>query len=89
MAAAKGTRPPNAGKGRVKGSANKSTIAAREMFQRAAQGLGGLPALIDWAKDEPGEFWKLYARLIPVEHTGAEGAALMPKVVVYTSVPDA
>ena len=34
MAARKGTRPPNAGKGRRKGTPNKTTAAAREIFTK-------------------------------------------------------
>ena len=34
MAARKGTRPPNAGKGRRKGTPNKTTAVAREMFTK-------------------------------------------------------
>lgn len=42
----------------------------------AAEGIGGVEALTAWAKKNPGEFWKLYARLIPTEqHIGVgEGA---------------
>lgn len=87
MPAHKGTQPRNSPKGRVKGSRNKHTVAAREMFLRTAVELGGLPAMVEWAREEPGEFYKLFARLIPVEHTGAEGAPLMPKIVVYDLVP--
>lgn len=37
MAAAKGTRPPNAGKGRKKGVPNKATAHAREAFARLVE----------------------------------------------------
>jgi len=38
MPAKKGTRPPNAGKGRKKGQANKTTRAVREVLQAAVEG---------------------------------------------------
>ena len=78
----------NAGKGRRKGSENKITRTAREMFTLAAQGLGGLTALQSWAIDNPTEFWKLYARLIPQEHTGEDGKALIPPTIrhIYETV---
>ena len=83
MGAPKGTRPPNAGIGRKRGVPNKVTTTAREMFIEAAKGLGGLPALIAWGQSEPGEFWKLYARLIPQEHAGAGGEGPVSVKVVH------
>ncbi len=67
-----------AGPGRPKGSLNASSIAAKTAFQLAFQGLGGVEALTSWAKGNEGEFYKLYARLIPTEThlTGSEGAPL-------------
>jgi hypothetical protein len=71
MPAPKGTRPPNAGKGRVKGTPNRMTRAAKEAFGIAFDKLGGVKALATWARKNPGEFYKLYARLIPTEaHVG-------------------
>lgn len=72
MGAVKGTRPPNAGKGRPKGVPNKATAGARAAFQMAFDGLGGAKSLQQWAADNPTEFYRLYARLIPVpvEHAG-------------------
>lgn len=74
MAAAKGTRPPNAGKGRPKGVPNKTTIAAKEAIALAAQGLGGTDRLIAWAQEDPKNetaFWSgIYPKLIPVQLAG-------------------
>lgn len=64
MAKPKGS--PKTG-GRQKGTPNKLTVAAKEAFSLAFQGLGGVEGLIDWAKGNPDEFYKLYARLIPVD----------------------
>lgn len=69
--------------GRPKGSLNKTTTAARVMFASAADGIGGLAALTAWAKKNPDEFWKLYARLIPVEHTGEGGTGPVQAIVKH------
>lgn len=53
--------------GRPKGVPNKTTQAAKEAFALAFKGLGGVKALMDWAQENTTEFYKLYARLIPVE----------------------
>ena len=83
MAAPKGTMPPNAGKGRPKGVPNKVTQNAREAFEMAFQGLGGYGALLAWAYNNQTEFFKLYARLIPVAMAGPEGVGPMQTVVQH------
>ena len=65
-----------AGKGRVKGTPNKSTASAKEAFTLAFKGLGGYEALTKWARNNETEFFKLYARLIPAEVHGVDGGPL-------------
>ena len=60
-------RPPNAGKGRKKGVPNKSTAAAKEALALAFDGVGGVPALTKWARDNQTEFYKLWVKLLPTE----------------------
>ena len=60
-----------AGPGRPKGSQNKTTVAAKEAFTLAAQGIGGVEALTKWGTLNPDKFWPLYARLIPTDVTSA------------------
>ena len=63
------------GPGRPKGSSNKFTRGAREAIQCAFTACGGVEALAQWAKANRTEFYRLYARLIPVEqrHGGPNG----------------
>lgn len=74
MPAAKGVRPPNAGKGRKAGIPNKTTIAAKEAIALAAEGLGGTARMITWAQEDPlneRAFWaSIYPKLIPVTLQG-------------------
>jgi hypothetical protein len=51
--------------GRKKGTPNRMTADAKEAIRLAAEGAGGVPALTEWAKQNPDRFWPLYARLIP------------------------
>jgi hypothetical protein len=79
------SRRGNAGKGRKPGVPNKLTKSAREAFQfafeviQAKKGIG----LSDWAEANPTEFYKLYARLIPVEHVGEGGSGPVQTVVKH------
>ena len=59
--------------GRKKGTPNKLTESARKAFELAFQKMDGAQGLLEWAKDHQTDFYKLYARLIPVnmEHSGS------------------
>lgn len=65
-----------AGPGRPKGLQNKTTVAAKTAIQAAFDGLGGVPALIKWAKEpkNSGLFYSsIYPRILPHEITGDGG----------------
>ena len=53
--------------GRPKGALNKTTVAVKTALERAFDGTGGIDALIKWAKANPAEFYKLWAKLLPVD----------------------
>jgi len=53
--------------GRQKGTPNKITASARDAFAQAFDQIGGKDGLADWATENRTEFYKLFARLIPVE----------------------
>jgi hypothetical protein len=57
----------NAGKGRPPGASNKTTASVRAALEEAFDNLGGVKSLVEWAKSEPTEFYKLYAKLLPVQ----------------------
>lgn len=82
----KGSNRGNAGKGRPKGSLNKTTASAKEAFALAFKGLGGVKELEEWGRNNRTEFYKLYARLIPTEVTGKDGESLAVGVVILPAV---
>ena len=53
--------------GRPKGSVNKTTAAIKETLMAAFDGVGGLPALIEWGKANPTPFYQTWAKLLPNE----------------------
>lgn len=71
--------------GRTEGTPNKITANAKEAFAAAFEGIGGVTALTKWAKDNEQEFFKLYARLIPVELSGEVKA----RITVSDDIPPA
>lgn len=66
-----------------KGAVNKITKSAREAFQLAFEQSGGFRELTAWAKANKTEFYKLYARLIPVEHVGEGGEGPIQTIVKH------
>ncbi len=74
------TKPKNTGKfgkgnpGKPKGAKNKTTQSAMQAIEMAAEGLGGVDRLIEWAKsDEANErvFWgSIYTKLLPLQVVG-------------------
>ena len=83
-------KPPNAGKGRPKGSLNKTTTAAKEAIALAAEKLGGARRLTAWAKEDKVNeriFWgQIYPKLLPLQ-VGSEGGALRKLVIEWQDSP--
>lgn len=74
-------KPPNAGKGRPKGSVNKTTASVKAALLEAFEQRGGVPALVAWANEQPGEFYKLWGRLAPADVTADVTGGLVIRVV--------
>lgn len=74
------------GGGRPKGVPNKTTIAVKQALIDAFDKMGGVDRLVEFAQEEPGEFYKLWVKILPQEHTGANGEPL-PNVVVSLVAP--
>lgn len=60
-----------AGPGRPKGLPNAITREAKEMIALAFEGMGGLPAFIEWGKKHPTPFYTIvYTKLTPLQVVG-------------------
>ncbi len=53
--------------GRQKGTPNKLTSTFREAVLLTYDGIGGHSAFMQWARENPTEFYRIAARLIPAE----------------------
>jgi hypothetical protein len=58
-------------------------MIARDNIAAVFTRLGGTAAMAEWAKENKTEFYKLYARLIPTEVTGAGGGPLTVEIVRF------
>jgi proteasome lid subunit RPN8/RPN11 len=73
-------KPPNAGKGRPKGSRNKITKALKEAILEAAEGAhpeGTVGYLRQQAAENPTAFMALLGKTLPMQHTGEDGGPLV------------
>lgn len=92
MAPPKGTlkgRQRPVGAGRKKGTPNRVTRTAKEAYAFAFDALGGAERLHEWAESTPDnlrEFYRLHARLIPIQMTGEDGKDLFPDKIVVEFV---
>lgn len=62
-----GVNTGNRGKGRPKGSQNKATVAVKDALHAAFDKIGGAEKLAVWASDNPTEFYKLWAKMLPTD----------------------
>jgi hypothetical protein len=69
--------------GRRPGSQNKATRAFKEMVVKCLGDIGGSKALAEWARENRTEFYKIAARLIPTEVSGA-GEGMAPLQIELT-----
>lgn len=73
MAAAKGHRPPNAGKGRPKGVPNKVTGELKDMILQALGDAGGVDYLKKQAAENPNAFLTLVGKVLPLQVGAGDG----------------
>lgn len=69
-------KPPNAGKGRPKGAKNKTTVAMKDAMMAVyadlqAKRKGENGHFLEWAEENPTEFYKLASKLLPIQVSGA------------------
>lgn len=69
--------------GRQKGTLNKTTASVKSALVEAFERLGGVDGLVEWGRNEPAEFYKLWVKVLPVEKD-ANTADQKPFVIVLS-----
>ena len=71
--------------GRKKGGLNKRTIEIKAAIGEAFEHLGGVNSLVEWAKRNQTEFYRLWIKLLPTEIRADVNQVESPRnqVVVY------
>lgn len=72
--------------GRPTGSPNRTTGAAKQAIEAAAEGLGGVKRLIAWAKEDSANervFWgQIYPKLLPLQVSNDPDSPI-PSVITF------
>lgn len=63
-------------KGRPKGARNKTTHSVVSNVLAVFDMIGGREAMAEWATANKTEFYKLYARALPLQVTGQNGGVI-------------
>lgn len=63
------------------GAKNKIPTAAKDNIQAVFIRLGGTAAMANWAENNQTEFYKIYARMLPVEGPGKGGSHVLHHVI--------
>ncbi len=81
-------KPPAAGKGRPKGSVNKTTALLKDAILKAAENAGnkiGSEGLVSYLEDQavqnPGPFMSLLGKVLPMQVTGENGGPIGIKII--------
>jgi len=62
--------------GRKKGTPNKISATVKDNVIQVFEQLGSVKGMVNWAKKNQTEFYRIYAKMLPVEVANAEGKAL-------------
>jgi len=86
-------KPPAAGKGRPKGSLNKTTALLKDAILKAADNAGnkvGSDGLVSYleqqAEENPGPFLSLLGKVLPMDVTSGGDKISMPTEIIIRAV---
>lgn len=69
--------------GRPKGVPNKLSRIAKDTIAQVFEDIGGVENMAGWAKENPTQFYQIYAKLLPLQVNGAgENGEHLGKMVI-------
>ena len=83
-----GVNRGNAGKGRPKGSQNKSTAALKDMILAALDESGGVDYLTKQASQNPAAFLTLIGKVLPMQVSTPPGEAIVHRIELIGVAPE-
>lgn len=69
--------------GRQKGARNKHTKTTLEQYASVFEKLGGVEAMLRWAKENQTEFYRIHARTLPLDVTSKGEQVGVPAAWVF------
>ena len=69
--------------GRKKGSLNRITKSFKDAVRTVYEDIGGHEAFAAWARENPTEFYRIAARLIPTEIAAKDGTSVQIIIAPY------
>ena len=73
--------------GRKRGTPNKTTASVKAAVMAAFDQVGGVASLVKWAKANPGAFYTLWVKLLPLEAHSAPTAPVVVEVSLHKKEP--
>lgn len=74
--------------GRLKGTPNKVTAGAKANVMKVFEEIGGVANFASWAKANETEFYRHYAKLIPLQVSGDEESPIIHRIERVIVKPD-
>jgi hypothetical protein len=69
--------------GRKTGSVNLVTKRVKEALEQAFDDMGGVPALVQWGRANPSEFYRIWSKMLPRELKAEVATEPAGKVVLF------
>jgi hypothetical protein len=67
--------------GRKRGSTNVKTAAVKDALVEAFDKMGGVKSLVAWGEKNPGQFYAIWSKLLPVELKNPDGETFRVEMV--------
>lgn len=71
--------------GRQKGTRNRVTYGVKHSISEVFERIGGIEGFADWAEENKSEFYRHYAKLLPIDIGASEEGPLVVNIVKHAA----